>query len=240
MLRSALSASPSSLLHKASRAFSAESNLLASGITLPPPAGPKANYLTYKRVGNTLFLSGHLPITGDGTLLTGTVGEGGLTTEEGYEAARHCGLNLLSSIREAAGGSLDNVTGVTKLFGLVQSSNDFKSQHLVLNGCSDLMCSTFSHLPDKGLHSRSAVGVNTLPLDMPVEIEAVVELKPLPLVRLHTADDRMAGVVDDGETVWLSGQVPADWEAPLDEQVKSTLDKVSGREGSFVAGRAVK
>jgi len=159
------------------RLFSAEANLVTHNIALPPAPGPKANYMPYKRVGNTLFLSGHLPMLDNGDLLTGTVGgAGNLTTEEGANVARQCGLNLLASIKDAA-GSLDNVEGVTKLFGLVQSDKSFKEQHLVLNGCSDLMCQVFG--PDVGLHARSAVGVNTLPLDMAVEIEAIVQLKPM-------------------------------------------------------------
>jgi enamine deaminase RidA (YjgF/YER057c/UK114 family) len=191
------------------------------GIALPPAPGPKANYLPYKRVGNTLYLSGHLPLDDFGELLTGTVGKD-LDVAMGQHAAKLCALNLLASMEHAV-GSLDEIASVTKLVGLVRSADDFVEQHLVMNGASDVMVQVFG--PDAGIHARSAIGVNTLPLGMAVEVEAVVEIKPK-VTRLHTDDPRMSGVVDDGETVYLSGQVPADFDAPLEEQVSSTLAKV--------------
>ncbi|GMI38766.1 hypothetical protein TeGR_g1307 [Tetraparma gracilis] len=182
--------------------------------------GSDANYLPYKRVGDTLYLSGHLPLSNAGSLTTGRLGAG-LDVPAGQAAARLCALNLLASMEEAAGG-LENVRGVTKVFGLVNSADGFEEQHLVLNGCSDLLCEV---LGEKGIHARSAVGVNALPLGMAVEIEAVVELEPR-LGRLAVEDPRMSGVVEDGGTVYLSGQVPADAEAGIEEQVRSTLGKV--------------
>mmetsp|Transcript_12387 Transcript_12387/g.29249 ORF Transcript_12387/g.29249 Transcript_12387/m.29249 type:complete len:185 (+) Transcript_12387:46-600(+) len=155
-----------------------ESRIEAAGIELPPPPGPKANYdLTCYSDDNTLFISGHLPIKNDGeTLITGALAPdaGGLTVEEGYEAARHCGLNILSTMKNHL-GDLDRVEQVVKLFGIVNSHVDFKEQHLVMNGCSDLFMEVF----DKpvGYHARSAIGTNTLPLDASVEVEAIVRIK---------------------------------------------------------------
>jgi enamine deaminase RidA (YjgF/YER057c/UK114 family) len=124
-----------------------------------------------------MYISGHLPLKADGTLITGRIGpeSGGETIEHGYEAARHAGLNLISTMKEQL-GDLDRVEQVVKVFGIVQSTNDFKSQHLVMDGCSNVIMEVF----DKpvGYHARSAIGTSTLPLDMSVEVEAIVQIKP--------------------------------------------------------------
>ncbi|EED96429.1 hypothetical protein THAPSDRAFT_260942, partial [Thalassiosira pseudonana CCMP1335] len=144
-------------------------------IELPTAPLPKANYNIVCMSGDTLYVSGHLPITADGTLLTGTLGpdNGGMTVEEGYAAARHCGLNIISTLKKQL-GDLDRVEQVVKVrvFGIVSSHTDFKHQHLVMDGCSDVIMEVF----DKpiGYHARSAIGVNTLPLNAPVEVEAII------------------------------------------------------------------
>ena len=145
------------------------------GITLPPPGGPKANYnIVCWESPTTLYMSGHLPIRVDGSLVTGSIGPGGLTLEQGQEAARWCGLNLIATLQDQLGGDLDRVEKVVKLFGIVSSKQEFKQQHLVLNGCSDVMMAVFE---DRGYHARSAIGTNTLPLDAAVEVEALVKIK---------------------------------------------------------------
>lgn len=124
-----------------------------------------------------MYISGHLPLKADGTLICGRIGpeSGGESIEYGYEAARHAGLNLISTMKQQL-GDLDRVEQVVKVFGIVQSTNDFKSQHLVMDGCSDVIMQVF----DKpvGYHARSAIGTSTLPLDMSVEVEAIVQVKP--------------------------------------------------------------
>lgn len=173
--------------------MSVEKRLEDLGIKLPPAPKAAANYSPVLRQGDLLYLSGHLPMKEDGSLITGRLGEG-KDVEFGYNAARQVGLNLLSSLQEEL-GSLDNVEQVVKLFGIVQSTNDFHDQHRVVNGtfryifsasipfaeifpgCSDLMKEVFGE--KVGLHARSAIGTNSLPLNLAVEIEAIVKVKPM-------------------------------------------------------------
>jgi len=153
-----------------------EAHLKSLGITLPPPGTPKANYnIVCWESPTLLYVSGHLPIKLDGSMITGSIGPGGLKLEEGKEAARWCGLNLIATIQAALGGNLDRVDKVVKLFGIVSSKQEFKEQHLVMNGASDVMMEVFG---DRGYHARSAIGTNTLPLDIAVEVEAIVKVKP--------------------------------------------------------------
>lgn len=162
-------------VHGASRrSLHIESRMEELGMVLPPPGEAKANYTMCVRDGNTLYISGHLPMTPDG-LITGRLGEN-MSTDEGYKAARWVGLNLLSTLSKECGGNLDRVEQVVKLMGLVNSTNDFIEQHLVINGCSDVLMEAFEK--PVGYHARSAFGVNTLPLGVAVEIEAIVKLKP--------------------------------------------------------------
>ena len=120
------------------------------------------------------LLVGHLPFKSDGTLMTGRIGEDGRDKAYGYEAARTAGLNIISTLKEHL-GDLDRVEQVVKVFGIVQSTNDFKEQHLVMDGCSDLIMEVFGK--PVGYHARSAIGTNTLPVDISVEVEAVVQIK---------------------------------------------------------------
>jgi enamine deaminase RidA (YjgF/YER057c/UK114 family) len=143
------------------------------GITLPPAPAAAANYLPCQRSGNMLYLSGHMPLLEDGTILTG-VCSSEEDVEKGYQAARQVGLNLIATINKELDGDLDRVEQVIKLFGIVQSTPDFHFQHKVLNGCSDLMGEVFG---ERGIHSRSAIGTNALPLDLMVEIEAIVRFR---------------------------------------------------------------
>ena len=152
-----------------------EKQMAEAGITLPPPAKAAANYLTCQRSGNLLYLSGHLPLNDDGSLLTGKIGPNHQTVEYGYQAARQVGLNLIATIQKELDGDLDRVEQIVKLLGMVQSTDDFHEQHKVVNGCSDLMVQVFG--TERGKHARSAIGTNALPLDLSVEIEAIVRVR---------------------------------------------------------------
>jgi enamine deaminase RidA (YjgF/YER057c/UK114 family) len=146
------------------------------GIILPPAAAPRANYnVTCRGEGNTLYVSGHLPFLEDGTtLIKGRIDGKDRDVAYGYRAARYAGLNIVATL-QAAVGDLDRVEQIVKVFGIVQSSDDFQSQHLVMDGCSDVLMEIFG---DKvGYHARSAIGTSTLPLDISVEVEAIVKLK---------------------------------------------------------------
>ena len=180
MLLSLVASSPCRLApHVLVRSVHIEARLLKLGIKLPPPPGPKANYSLACRSGDLVFLSGHLPMKADGSgMVTGVVNgtgvNGGKTTKEGYDAARLVGLNLLATLKNEL-GDLDKVEQVVKVLGVVNSATEFKDQPLVINGCSDLFMEVFE-MP-KGYHARSAIGVNTLPFDVSVEIEAIVRIK---------------------------------------------------------------
>jgi enamine deaminase RidA (YjgF/YER057c/UK114 family) len=149
-----------------------EKRLEELGLALPPPPKPAANYVTAVRTGNLIFLAGHGPRQPDGTYLTGKVGRE-LTIEQGYEAARLVALNLLSTLK-ATIGDLDRVRRVAKVLCMVNCDPDFGDQPRVANGCSDLFVQVFG---EKGRHARSAVGMGSLPFNIPVEIEAVVEVE---------------------------------------------------------------
>lgn len=153
----------------------AESRLAALGVDLPPPTGPGANRVPAVRTGNLVYLSGHGPAPGpDGRVAAGKVGRDH-TEAEGYAIARLVGLGLLATLR-AEIGSLDRVTRVVKVLGMVACPPEFTTMHKVIDGCSDLFVEVFG--PEVGRHARSAVGMASLPLDFPVEIEVIVEIEP--------------------------------------------------------------
>lgn len=148
----------------------AEDNLKQKHITLPPPATPVANYVPAVRVGNLLFFSGSGP--GQSTP-RGKVGKD-LSIEQGYQAARATGLNILATAR-ATLGSLDRVKRIVKVLGMVNSAPGFTDQPKVINGFSDLMVEVFGEA--MGKHARSAVGMAELPFNIPVEIEVILEVE---------------------------------------------------------------
>lgn len=150
----------------------AEEKLQELGLTLPDVAKPVAAYVPWVRTGNLVFISGQLP-TKDGALVyAGKVGSD-LTVEQGYEAAGRAAVNALAALREAAGGSLDNVTRIVRLEGWVASAAGFTDQPKVVNGASELIGDVFG---DAGKHARAAVGANELPLNTPVEIALIAEV----------------------------------------------------------------
>ncbi len=141
------------------------------GLSLPEAAAPVANYVPYTISGNLIFVSGQLPMKNGKLLFTGRVGPD-VSVGEGAVAARQCGLNIIAQLKEACGGDLDRITRLVKLGGFVASDGDFTDHPKVINGASDLMVGAFG---DTGKHARAAVGCPSLPLNAPVEIDAVAE-----------------------------------------------------------------
>ena len=152
--------------------MSAEQKLKDLGLSLPALTEPMANYVRFKKVGGLVFLSGQGPRNPDGSIPNGKVGKE-FTTEQAYEFAKTTGLGLLAAMKEAA-GSLDKVE-VIKLLGMVNGVPEFGDQPKVINGCSDLLVAV---LGENGRHARSAVGMGSLPGNMPVEIEAIIKVLP--------------------------------------------------------------
>lgn len=144
--------------------------LAAAGITLPEPRAPVANYVPFVITGKLLFISGQVSAA-PGGLITGRLGEN-MTLEQGQEAAKICGVNLLAQMK-AALGDLERVARMVKLGGFVNAAADFVDIPKVINGCSDVMVTAFG---DKGRHARSAVACPVLPMGAAVEVDAVVEI----------------------------------------------------------------
>ena len=153
--------------------MSAESKLTELGIVLPPAPKPGGVYKPLVRVGQLAYLSGHGPSLDGTTYLTGRVGAD-LTLEEGKAAARQVGLSLLATMKREL-GSLDRVARVIKTLALVNCTDDFTQQPQVINGFSELFAEVFGS--DAGVGARSALAANTLPGNIPVEIEIIIELK---------------------------------------------------------------
>ena len=149
----------------------AETRLAALGLALPEAPQPVANYTPTLRSGELLFVSGQVSKSGEGALMTGVLGAG-LSVEDGQQAARLCALNILAQAK-AALGSLDKITQVMRLTGFVAATADFKDHPKVINGASDLMVAV---LGDAGRHTRSAVGVASLPMGAAVEIDAILKV----------------------------------------------------------------
>ncbi|HIF68046.1 MAG TPA: RidA family protein [Deltaproteobacteria bacterium] len=152
--------------------MSVEARLKSLGIELPKSPSPLANYVPFVITGNLLYLSGQGPREADGSFHTGKVGQE-VTIEQAYQDARLTGLNLLA-VMQGALGELDRIERVVKLLGMVNGTPDFLEHPQVINGCSDLMVEVFE---EKGRHARSAVGMGSLPNNITVEVEAIVEIR---------------------------------------------------------------
>jgi enamine deaminase RidA (YjgF/YER057c/UK114 family) len=159
-------------LSAAISAQDAETNLKEKGIVLNTPVSPVANYVNAVRTDNLLFLAGAGPLKADKTYVTGKVGRD-LTIKEGYEAARLVGISHLAVLKHEL-GSLNKVTRIVRVQGMVNCTEEFTDQSKVINGYSDLMVEIFG---EKGKHTRAAVGMYALPLNMAVEITAIVEFE---------------------------------------------------------------
>tara|TARA_B110000037_G_scaffold213021_1_gene266824 strand:+ start:714 stop:1175 length:462 start_codon:yes stop_codon:yes gene_type:complete len=142
------------------------------GILLPEAKAPVGSYVATKITGKLLFISGQISIADNGDLIKGKLGRE-LKTEEGYDAAKRCGLSIVSQVKKACDGDLSKVKSCIKLTGFVNSTEDYIEQPKVINGASDIIASIFG---DAGMHTRAAVSTNSLPLGVSVEVDAIFEL----------------------------------------------------------------
>ena len=149
-----------------------EENLKAKGIELPVLPHPTANYVNAVRTGNLIYLSGKGPLRKDGSYVTGKLVKD-LSIEQGYEAARLTAMIQIAVLKDML-GDLSKVKRIVKVLGLVNSSPDFYDQPKVINGYSDLIVEIFG---EKGKHARSAIGVVSLPMNIAVEVEMIVEVE---------------------------------------------------------------
>jgi enamine deaminase RidA (YjgF/YER057c/UK114 family) len=152
---------------------SAESRIKELGLELPPAPKPAGVYQPVVLVGNLCYVSGHGPLKPDGTMITGRVGAD-LDQKAGYQAARQTGLAILASLRSKL-GSLDRVRRVVKTLGMVNATPDFQQQPAVINGFSELFADVFGK--ENGVGARSAVGMGSLPGNIAVEVEVILEIE---------------------------------------------------------------
>ncbi|MDA7547401.1 RidA family protein [Candidatus Pelagibacter sp.] len=149
-----------------------EDNLKKLNLVLPNAADPVGSYVATKIVGKILYISGQISINNDGKLITGKLGKD-LDTDAGYQAAKRCGLSIVAQAKKACNEDLSKIKSCIKLTGFVNSTEDFTEQPKVINGASDLIASIFG---EAGMHTRAAVSVNSLPLGVSVEVDAIFEL----------------------------------------------------------------
>lgn len=149
-----------------------EARLDELGIELPQAPTPAANYIPFVVAGNLIFVAGQVTVENGEVKFKGRLGED-MDIDEGYQAARLCGLNLIAQAREAAGGDLDRIKRVVKLGGFVNATPGFTDHPKVINGASDLMAEVFG---DAGKHARFAMGAVSLPLGVAVEVDGIFEL----------------------------------------------------------------
>ena len=141
-------------------------------IKLPEAKAPVGSYVATKITRNLLFISGQISIEENGQLIKGKIGKD-LSTEQGYNAAKRCGLSIVSQAKVACDGDLSKIKSCVKLTGYVNSTDNYTDQPKVINGASDLIASIFG---DAGMHTRAAVSTNSLPLGVSVEVDAIFEL----------------------------------------------------------------
>jgi enamine deaminase RidA (YjgF/YER057c/UK114 family) len=141
-------------------------------ITIPEAPTPVGAYVAFKRAGNFIYVSGQLPIDTKGAMIKGTIGKD-LSLEQGQEAAKLCVINILAQIKKAVGGDLSKIKSCVKITGFVNSSDEFVDQPKVINPASETISAIFG---EKGKHARAAVSVNSLPLGVAVEIDAIFEV----------------------------------------------------------------
>ena len=149
-----------------------DDNLRKLNIILPDPKGPVGAYVATKVVGKLLFISGQVSIDKNAKLITGKIGKD-LNLKQGYMAAERCGLSIIAHVKKACDGDLNKIKNCVKLTGYVNSTDDFKDQPKIINGASDIIAKIFDK---KGEHTRAAVSVNSLPLGVAVEVDAIFEL----------------------------------------------------------------
>ena len=152
--------------------MNSENKIKELDIKLPQAKAPVGNYVASKIVGKLLYISGQISIDENGELIKGKVGKD-LNTDQAYQAAKRCGLSIISQAKNACKGDLSKIKSCVKLTGFVNSMDTFTEQPKVINGASDLMSSIFGEI---GIHTRAAVSTNSLPLGVAVEIDAIFEL----------------------------------------------------------------
>ena len=152
--------------------MSFEENIKNLKINLPDAKAPVGSYVATKIIGKLLFVSGQISINENGELIKGKIGKE-LTTEDGYNAAKRCGLSIISQVKNACDNDLSKIRSCIKLTGFVNSTEDFIEQPKVINGASDIIASIFG---DAGMHTRAAISTNSLPLGVSVEVDAIFEL----------------------------------------------------------------
>ena len=153
--------------------MSADKKLKENNITLPEAPAPVGSYVASKIVGKLLYISGQISMNSKGELIKGKLGKD-LNTEDGYKAAERCALSILAQAKKILSGNIDQIKSCIKIVGFVNSTSDFIEQPKVINGASDMLVKI---LEDKGMHTRAAVSVNSLPLGVAVEIDAIFEIK---------------------------------------------------------------
>jgi enamine deaminase RidA (YjgF/YER057c/UK114 family) len=152
--------------------MSIENKLSELGINLPNAAAPVGSYVATKIINNLLYISGQISIDEKGNLIKGKIGKD-LTTEDGYNAAVRCALNITSQAKKACNGDLSKIKSCIKLTGFVNSTDEYIDQPKVINGASDTIVKIFGEI---GMHTRAAVSTNSLPLGVAVEVDAIFEL----------------------------------------------------------------
>jgi len=152
--------------------MSFEKKITELGLKLPEAKAPAGNYVATRIVDKLLYISGQISITSEGELIKGKIGKD-LTTEQGYEAAKRCGLSIIAQAKVACNDDLSKIKSCVKLTGFVNSTDEFTEQPKVINGASDLIASFFG---ESGMHTRAAVSTNSLPLGVAVEVDAIFEL----------------------------------------------------------------
>ncbi len=150
-----------------------EKNINKLGITIPDAPGPVGAYVAFKFVNKLLFISGQLSVDSNGRFIKGKVGKD-IDLKKGQEAAKLCAINIIAQAKKACSGDLEKISSCIKLTGFVNSSDEFIDQPKIINGASELISAVFG---ENGKHTRAAISVNSLPLGVSVEIDAIFELK---------------------------------------------------------------
>ena len=151
---------------------SVDKRLEELNIKLPQPKDPVGAYLASKITGNLLYISGQISVNEKGDLIKGKIGKD-LDVNQGYEAAKRCGLAIISQVKKACNNDLSKIKSCVKLTGYVNSTDDFTDQPKVINGASEIIAKVFDN---KGLHTRAAISSNSLPLGVAVEVDAIFEI----------------------------------------------------------------
>ena len=150
-----------------------EKNINKLGITIPDAPAPVGAYVAFKFVNKLLFISGQLSVDSNGRFIKGKVGKD-IDLKKGQEAAKLCAINIIAQAKKACSGDLEKISSCIKLTGFVNSSDEFIDQPKIINGASELISAVFD---ENGKHTRAAISVNSLPLGVSVEIDAIFELK---------------------------------------------------------------